>query len=414
MKPKKYPFSAVLVRLEESVLGPRVESLPESDTSHAQCGESKGGSGYGNELHVNVWDFESEAILDIGLLIHKKEMCKKIFIDIPWHLKKENIFDIATKIDGERILKAVFNRDVGYISSESKNPKVAFPDEPEKGFFLVRLNSTAFEIKDTTLPGGTEVSSIEIKLPESIDEDFKKHKTTSRFYVRFRLIDVPKEVFSTNFAQKDRNLLSSSVQTTVYDCRLNTRRGVPEEILSPTSAKLGFPEFHQMHLFLVVHRDREPTFQGHSFKACRSLEDENVWNEYIRLDGETSDHHVEEVKNYLGYQWTAKERDKVLAKELVALARFTRVLTDRWVMIRFILIALLLGASGSGIWTLVLRYAEASHRWYLVNDNEWSGVLRLLISAVILSLIPEKFFKGISKMIKRTAKKICKRFCFRG
>lgn len=413
MKQKKYPFSAVLVRLEEPQSDPKSEPQPEPESNQAKNGEKNNCPSYGNELHVNLWDFESEAILDIGLLIHKKEKCKNIFVDIPWHLKHENIFDIATKIDGERILEAVFNRDVGYISSESKNPKVAFPDETEKGFFLVRLNSTAFEIEYTTLPGGTQVSRIKIKLPDSIYEDFKSNGEVERFYVRFRLINVPKEVFSTNFAQKDRNLLSSCLQASVYDCRLNTRRGVPEEVLSPTTNKLTFPGFHQIHLFLVVHRDRDPTFQSHSFKACRSLEDESVWNEYIRLDGETSDHHVEEVKNYLGYQWSAKVRDKELAKELVALARFTRVITDRWIMIRFILIALLLGASGSGIWTLVSCLTSKSRWYFLVNDNDWSAVLFLLFSALFLYLIPESFFKRLSKIIKGLTKKICKLFCCR-
>lgn len=276
------------------------------------------------------------------------------------------------------------------------------------------MNNTAFEINGTPLPGSTEVSSIKITLPSSIAEDFESNPNIDRFYLRFRLIDVPKEVFSTNFAQKDRNLLSSCVQATVYDCRLNTRRGVPEEVLSPSSARLDFPGFFQIHLFLVVHRDREPTFQSHSFRACRSLEDENVWNEYIRLDGEASNHHIEEVKNYLGYQWSVKGSHKEAAKELVALARFTRVITDRWIMIRFILIALLLGASGNGIWELVSRYIKASKKYFLVNDTEWSGVLLLLISAIILSLIPEEFFKGMSKLIKRSTKKVRKFLCCRG
>lgn len=391
MKIKKYPFSGVLVRLE--------------NLNHIKFVEKR----HGNELHVNLWDFESDAILDVGLLLHKEETFGKIFIDIPWHLKHENILDIASKIDGERILKAVFNRDVGYISSESHNPKVVFPDEKGKDFYLVRLNNTVFKVKHYTLPGGAEVSTIEITLPDSVKKDFASDGP-DRFYIRFRLVDVPKEVFGTIFTQKDRNLLSSCVHATVFDCRLNTRRGIPEEIISPAASKLDFPDFQQIHLFLVVHRDREPTFQSQSFKACRSLEDENVWNEYIRLDGELSDHHVEEVKNYLGYQWSIRGKGGESAKELVALARFTRVFTDRWIMIRFIVIALLLGATGNGIWELVLEFV-GHYPKIPESYSRHTAVIILLLTALFVYLIPESFLRYIEKHIKGLTKRICKLLC---
>ncbi len=399
MKSNPHPFSGILVRFEHK------KPPSAGDVSLTEVAD-------GNELHVNLWDFDTQAILDIGLMIHSNEDFENILIDVPWRLKRENIFDLASEIDGERYLSAIFNRQVNYTSAATVNgagcPSVSFPGESGKNFSLVRLNGTAYKVEHPPLQSSNEITRIKIANPKTIFPTLANN--AGRYYLRFRLLGVPEEAFATLFIQKDQNLLSSCTQAKVVDFRINTRRGVPDEVLSPVDAHLEFPNFDRIHLFLIMHREREFSLPGQTYKACRSLEDESVWNDYIRLDGEFHDHHVEEVKNYLGYQWTTgKEKDKPV-NELVALAKFNRVVSGKWIRTRFVLIAILLGASSNGLWEYALAY-EGSYPKLPTNHHTIVTVGMLLAISLVIYSIPDWVVKRISKLKKTILKRIFRKLC---
>jgi hypothetical protein len=163
---------------------------------------------------------------------------------------------------------------------------------------------------------------------------------------------VPESTYTAIFYQKDRNLLSSSLETRIVDFRINVRRGVPDDVLT-SQPDLFFPRWRKIHFFLTVDRVRELTFQSENFVACRSLEDEAIWNSYISINnaqvGESCS-----VKDFLGYQWTAKcSATGAPAKDLVALARFSQVTSSLVYLVRFVALALIVGAAGNGVWTLI-------------------------------------------------------------
>lgn len=338
----KYPFSGIIVRYEASV------------TSRGMAGSQVEPK---DELHVNLWEVAGRQFLDIGVMINTPENIKAVQIDLPWKFDKTKVFDLGSRLVGEKIVAAIFNEVVRYDgANDSSFARVSFPQSNNDtgNFSLIRLNSNNFVTNPIALSEGGSSTQLTVALeqaPESEDN--------LRCYIRFRIIDIPEGIYTAKFYQKDRNLLSSSLETRIVDFRINVRRGVPEDVLSART-DLFFPRWKKIHLFLTVDRAREMTFDSENFIACRSLEDEEIWNSYIALDNHSTERQCS-VSDYLGYQWTVKASKRdigesvveyVPAKDLVALARFSQVTSSGWYMFRFIILALAVGASGSGVWEI--------------------------------------------------------------
>lgn len=331
-----YPFSGLIVRYVKSGFeaGP-IDPSPK------------------DELHVNLWEMGRNRFIDIGVMINIPEEIEAIQVDLPWELDRTKVFDLGSRLVGERIVAAVFNEIVCYNgSNDHLFADVTFPTIPNSsGFVLARLNSDNFKVEPVLLSEGGTTSKLTVRLPA-----LGAISPQRKFYVRFRIIDVPLKIYTSIFYQKDRNLLSSSLETRIVDFRVNVRRGIPDDVLT-SQAALQFPRWRKIHLFLTIDRSREMTFTSENFIACRSLEDEAIWNNYISLNHNNNQGTICSVSDYLGYQWTAKSSaPEAPVKDLVALARFSQV-TSSWVnMTRFILLALILGTAGSGIWTALTQY----------------------------------------------------------
>lgn len=424
----KYPFSGVLVRFvlskkKKSIQGPQPSI--ENDTKAEKI------YSYGNELHVNIWDFESsDAVIDVGIMVKEDddEEISAICVDVPWEIPQSDIFDIASRIDGEKVLEAIFNRDAGYESSSqnpaARYPKVSFSDERGKDFLLVRLNYNQIKVEKITIPGFNPVTRITLTPDfQSIKKELKTNKI-DRYYFRVRLLHVPRKIFRIIYDQKDKNLLSSCVEETVFDFRLNARRGIPQEILYPTAAEFDYPGFNQIHLFLISHRDKQPSFQSKNFKTCRSLEDESVWNDYIRLD-DGHGRHSEKVNDYLGYQWSEVPKDSKRVREMAVLGRFSRVTSNRWTMLRFVLLALLFGAASNGFWSVwerwtpsileysrIAKYVGSSVPGELSTSQYSSSILLLLLITVLLAYL-NSLYLLLSLCCKHFKRFVCDYFCKR-
>lgn len=346
-----HPFSGIIVRYvkplpDNSREAPTPDLLNPNEAKKDQQAE-----GHKDQLHVNLWEMSKKSFLDIGIMINDPSV-EAIQIDLPWHLEKKQVFDLGSRLVGEKIIAAIFNEVVCYKGCANDYvAKVKFnPDgtEEDKGFFLIRLNSHDFSTSIISLSDGRNTTQLVIRL-HAVADNLPR-------YVRFRIADIPEGVYTSKFLQKDRNLLSSSSETRIVDFRINVRRGIPDDILSERRElkskpiRLEFPKFNRIHLFLTVDRVREITFQGENFVACRSLEDEEIWNSYIQLDNHSNGKPTDSVHKYLGYQWTAKNKDNKPVKDLVALARFTQVTSSFWYMTRFLILALIVGAAGNGIW----------------------------------------------------------------
>jgi hypothetical protein len=308
-----------------------------------------------DELHVNLWETGRDRLspfMDVGVMIgQRKEYCA-VVVDFPWKVELKDVSDLGARLNGEKSVAAIFNEVVHYDGfAEGNFANISFRKDgkDEKPFSLIRLNTQLFKVDSIFLSDESQCTRLTITLPGR-PAFVKKEDQRKSAYIRFRIRNIPPTVYSMNFTQKDRALISSNTETRIIDFRINVLRGVPEELLSGNE-RLKFPKFKRIHCFLTTIRDEICVSDTQDYKGYRSLMDEEVWNEYIRLDSSVGVSDESSVRNYLGYQWTAS-REGATVKDLIVLGRFSKVRSDYVSIARFISLVLIFGVAGSAVWDI--------------------------------------------------------------
>lgn len=394
----EYPFSGILVRYAT-----RIASSSEGDS---QTGAPESAPLVQDQLHVNLWEVSSPSVLDIGVMIGDWADTDAVIVDLPWQINAESIQDLGSRLNSEKTIAAIFNEVVSYDSCADLNfARVSFrpgdvvdlsgsASRNTGHFSLLRLSAKSYELTQVAAGNGQFSSQLRISLPPlaQLQAAQSQNAGPHPLYVRFRISDVPPEVYSSVFRQADRNLLSSSSETRIIDFRVNVRRGIPEEILSGDYS-LRFPRFKKIHLFLTIHRTQICDFESQNFVGCRSLVDEAIWHDY--LYGSNSPAPVEELRNYLGYQWTASGsesgatgRSPAGAKDLVVLGRFSTNISSAWRLVRFVLFALVFGMIGSGLWDIFKPLTDGAYLEHLWSERWLIAGLLALIAICLCAVRP--------------------------
>jgi hypothetical protein len=307
-----------------------------------------------DELHVNLWETGRDRIspfMDVGVMIGQRNDYCAVVVDLPWSVELKDVSDLGARLNGEKSVAAIFNEVVHYDGfAEGNFANISFRKDgkDEKPFSLVRLNTQLFKVEPIFLSDENLCTRLTITLP-SRPTFVKPEDVRISSYIRFRIRNIPPTVYSMDFIQKDRTLISSNTETRIIDFRINVLRGVPEELLSGNE-KLVFPKFQRIHCFLTTIRDEVCVSDTKDYKGYRSLMDEEVWNEYIRLDNSVGISAENSVRNYLGYQWTSSKEEGV--KDLIVLGRFSKVRSDYVSIARFIALVLIFGVAGSAVWDI--------------------------------------------------------------
>ncbi|MDQ7979046.1 hypothetical protein QYH69_17490 [Paraburkholderia sp. SARCC-3016] len=359
-----------------------------------------------DQLHVNLWEINGSSILDLGVMINKWESIESIQVDLPWEVHARDVSDLGAKLNNEKTVAAIFNEVVYYQGAADQSyAEISFRSvddiqgnaqsvRPKDRFCLVRLNPKSFELISLNLSDGSISTQLNISIPfELKDAAFEK------IYIRFRVKNVPPGVYSSVFKQKDRNILSSSFVTRIIDFRINVRRGTPDEILANDSS-VRFPKFKKIHFFLTLERAQICEFESQHFIGCRSLFDEEVWNEYVRLEAPRHANPAN-VRNYLGYQWTASseqlQRDGITVtkpvKDLVVLGRFSHNSSNAFNICRFIFLGLLFGMIGNGLWDIFKPTEESYWSGIVADKSAIFLIAGLCLFAVVLMFTPTDGWK---------------------
>ncbi|MGU1385694.1 hypothetical protein ACSEQ0_26185 [Pseudomonas aeruginosa] len=309
-----------------------------------------------DELHINLWEISkknAKPFIDIGVMLGRRDDVGALVVDLPWKVELKDVSDLGARLNGEKSVAAIFNEVVHYDGfAEGNFANISFrrDNDDVKPFSLLRLNSQLFEISEIYVDDGVLASRLTIRIPEILSSVPEENRRVSA-YVRFRIRNIPSEVYENIFTQKDRTLISSNTVARIIDFRINVRRGVPEELLSGNE-KLAFPNFSKIHCFLTTERDEECISQSKNYVGYRSLMDEEIWNEYIRLDSTRAISAESSVRNYLGYQWTASSEDNSFVKDLIVLGRFAKRKSSIFLITRFLLLGVLFGGAGNGVWEI--------------------------------------------------------------
>lgn len=324
---------------------------------------------FDDELHVNLWEIDDSPFLDVGVKIKDWQQVDEVEIVLPWKVDEEDVQDLCGRLDRPKSVAAVFNEIVRYDGrADSSFANIYFLDDtpgkrtnsPRDGgvekpdLVLVKSDLKCFKIETTRTSDAAVMSIVRVKFRRP------EEHLDAAIYLRFRINNVPRTVYQATFDRPDKNILSSYVEARIIEFRINVRRGLPDELLMD-SAK--FPPFKKIHFFLTIDRADECVFEGQNFIGCRSLMEEDMWDEYVKRENASiSPQHS--VKNFLGYQWTKaidrKEPKNKPVKDLVALGRFTKTSSNVLQLLRFLGFGLIFGMAGSGAWDV------------LTNDWTWA------------------------------------------
>ena len=361
-----------------------------------------------DELHINIWEVGKKPagpFMDIGVMISDLENTGFIQVDLPWEVSKKDISDLGAKLNGEKSVAAIFNEVVHYDGfAEGNFANISFRKDgkDEKPFSLLRLNSELFKIEYVNLSNGTTSSRLLVEIPRPHPSTLSSDRRISA-YVRFRIRNIPKKIYTSTFAQKDRTLISSRTEMRIIDFRINVRRGVPEELLSG-SETVEFPQFERIHCFLTTDRSEDCSSQGKTYNGYRSLMDEDVWNEYIRLDHRERISEENSVSNYLGHQWTAGDDRGV--KDLIVLGRFSKNKSGLLLMTRFVLLGILFGATGNGLWEYFPK-CMSDYSSDACVTSAFKMAAFIIIGVLLMLIEPAKdMTKKLSSRLKRKIKSL--------
>ncbi|WP_067709267.1 hypothetical protein [Erwinia sp. ErVv1] len=337
-----------------------------------------------DELHVNLWEIgndNSSPFMDIGVMIHDHKVVDEVVIDLPWEVDRKDIVDLGVKLNSEKSVAAIFNEVVHYDSlAEGNFTNISFRrnEKDKKPFCLFRLNPKSFEVEPITLGDDTVCSRVLIKLPKyNANAPIKAQRKSA--YIRFRIKKIPTAVYTDRFKQIDKALISSIIDTRIIDFRINVLRGVPEELMH-SNDNLTFPsKLKIIHCFLTTIRDEECVSVSKYYNGYRSLVDEDIWNEYIKFDNSTIIKNEKTINNHLGYQWTAKADKEEFIKDLIVLGRFSKKTSNIWSIFRFVVVVILLGAMGSGIWETVGIFFSWPIKNFYGNPEQYKGAINIII-----------------------------------
>lgn len=419
-----HPFSGILVRYVmrspgEAESGTEEHAGPEELEESVLPTEAK--RQYGpkiqtalgalpDQLHVNLWEVRDPSVLDLGIMIGEWWNVKAIVVDLPWDIQREHVEDLGARLNSERTVAAIFNEVVNYNGSADQHyAKITFRpidiahsvennNENLQCFFLLRLPAKYFSIQKISLGQGLFSSQLRINIPKpgGLVPD-EPHP----LYLRFRIDKVPQSIYSNSFEQVDKHLLSSSAKTRIIDFRINVRRGIPEEILAGFSS-FKFPSLKKIHFFLTIGREQICDFESQNFVGCRALVDEKIWNDYLQT--RPMDSNSEDMRQYLGYQWTASAKvkpnsnDLVGVKDLVVMGRFSSHTSNILKIIRFIVLGIVFGMIGSGLWEIVKSGIDG---FEISIGSGWRTILALfaifLVSLLVIIPCPKILIKKIRK-----------------
>jgi hypothetical protein len=227
-----------------------------------------------DEVHFNLWIVGSARFLDIGLKLAENQ---KVELYLPWKASvPEDLFDIIKDVN---ILNAIFNEHLSTSTSTNLD------------YFTVELKSEKFNIVK---------SDFNIEQKKLNGHDFTKLIVLAKSdakgvsYVRFRIRDFGKNIFSNTHTGGDSLLNPYRESIEVIDFRVNELRSIPYSEIK--SGKFVTPAIDKMHFFLLKSYHESNTLASPEYLRCRELEDK-AWEKYLPVNLKPDD-------ATLAYHWT--------------------------------------------------------------------------------------------------------------
>lgn len=300
------------------------------------------------EIHINLWNIKkskksSVPFIDFGISIPKFRKIKALDILLPFCIGEGEITDLYNYVKNPDIARLIFNEVECEISSKDRYAVIKSDNFDHSKLLISIKGGVEFDsfIK-CNINGETTIFSA----------DFEELKKDDKFidlddlYFRFRInSDSIKKSLFCPIQKKNWFLESGFMETQIIDIKINQERNLPHKICKDYRLRrYKFAVFKKIHLLIMSDSSDEVDTFGNGICECRKLE-EHDWDSYLENNYD--------VTNILAYHWKEKSKDEKPIGSFSKLIRITTASTNMKVIVTYVLVAILLGAFGSGVMELI-------------------------------------------------------------
>lgn len=307
------------------------------------------------DFHINLWNLyerkELKPFVDFGITIDGFRSIDKLKILMPFHIEKDDIFDLFDYVKLPEIARLIFNEEDCEIESVGQyfSIKMFGDQKPGDQKLLIKAKEDYIfsKIEERSI-GNNRFTILEYDLKKICENG--KLKNYDKVYFRFRIRSA--EIEKALYCPIDKPnwfLESGFIKTQIIDIKLNKERNLPFEICQDMRMNnYSFVDFNKIHLLVMCRSNDNVESFNNSDGDCRKLETEG-WNTY--LDDRN------DIDNVLAYHWKEKRSSGTneKLKDYGKLIKISSATTNYVMILVYMSVVIALGTIGSILASLILR-----------------------------------------------------------
>lgn len=290
-----------------------VEDTKKNENSHKSIDTEKVKNIF--DIHINFW---SESVkkdskvpnLDVGIKIKNFKTIEKLIFHCPFIIKKDELVDLASKLQDKKNADLIFNTD-GEITTKELFYLYSFKkkEKEEEKLLLFCLTQNLAEI----CLSNSKDNKTDIIFNFSRFNTYIKKRDVfndiNDMYIRFRITSNELEnniYFDSELSNKSFDSAFSG--TRIFDFKINEKRNLGTDTI--TNISVGdyvFPQIDKIHLLVMERASYEVQSFTNVPMTCRELEGK-LWNEYFGSSIESSKNRI------LAYHWKFEKECSCLIK----------------------------------------------------------------------------------------------------
>lgn len=300
------------------------------------------------EIHINLWNLKkgkknTVPFIDLGISVPDFRKIKLLDVLLPFSIDENEITDLYEQVKVPDTARLIFNEIECEISSRDRY-SVIESDNFENPKLLIRIKSGDELVSFVRCNSCEETTILSIDFEELKRDD--KFDEYNDLYFRFRVNSesIKKSLFRP-IQKKNWFLESGFIETQIIDIKINQERNLPHNVCKEYRLKkYKYAVFKKIHLLVMSDSSDEVDTFGTGIYECRKLE-EYGWDNYLENDYD--------VTNILAYHWKEKNKDEKRIYSFSKLIRISSASTNMKVIITYVLVVILSGAFGSGLFELI-------------------------------------------------------------
>ena len=298
------------------------------------------------DIHVNLWDEyicggeRKKVYIDFGFMIKNPtddKPIEQINLYCPFTVQQEKVKDLGKEVyDHDELVNAIFNENYKLIKGIARYLCVDARNKSRKNFIIYQLKEENFSFKQIANHGTLVSLKISNVFPDNSHDSFKDLENYQQYYFRFRICADVNDLRFISQEPKNLSLFQDAfIETQLIDFRLNNLRSCNAEI-KDSFAKGKHFKINAVHYLILRKASDELSYHDSTKLSSRLMENE-LWSRYINGLN----------KNVVAYHFKEISSEEKTLEEFVILTRFEYKRNKWFLVVKYTLLVVLLGAFSS-------------------------------------------------------------------